>query len=46
MLTKKELLRLEEIEQKAIQNAMEEIYLEDWVSDEDIEEYNKLIAKQ
>jgi hypothetical protein len=44
-LTKKELLRLEEIETKAIQNAMEEVYLDDWVDDEDIVEYRKLIKK-
>jgi hypothetical protein len=46
MLTKKEATRLQEIETKAIQNAMTEVYLADWVDDEDIEEYNRLTEKQ
>jgi hypothetical protein len=46
MLTKKEAIRLEEIETRARENVMNDIYLEDYVADEDIEEYNILTSKR
>lgn len=47
MLTKKERKRLTEIQEKAKQNYLDNatFYIEDWIDDDDIEEYQKLIDK-
>jgi len=48
MLTKKEAKRLQEIETKALTNYLNcaDVYLADWVDDEDVEEYAQLTEKQ